>query len=139
MHWYVGVLKKYVTFSGRARRMEFWVFVLISFVISLILGFIDNLTGTTPTMDVGGSSMSYGTGLLGGLYGLAVLLPSLAVQVRRLHDTNRSGWWILIGLIPLVGAIILIVFSFLPGDEGPNNHGEDPKAVGAAETPAAPA
>jgi uncharacterized membrane protein YhaH (DUF805 family) len=119
MQWYTDVIKKYVEFSGRARRKEYWMFVLISFVISIILSMLDRIIGT----------QSANFGVLSGLYSLAVLLPSLGVAVRRLHDTNRSGWWILLGLIPIVGAIILIVFTVLEGTVGDNKYGPDPKAA----------
>ena len=121
MEWYTGVLKKYVEFSGRARRKEYWMFTLISVIISIVLGIVDRLIGT----DFNNGS----NGVLSSVYSLAVLLPSLAVGVRRLHDTNRSGWWILIGLIPCVGWIILIVFFATEGVAGPNQYGEDPKAA----------
>ena len=121
MEWYTGVLKKYVEFSGRARRKEYWMFTLISVIISIVLGIVDRLIGTDFN---NGSS-----GVLSSIYSLLVLLPSLAVGVRRLHDTNRSGWWILIGLIPCVGWIILIVFFATEGVAGPNQYGEDPKAA----------
>lgn len=116
MDWYVGVLKKYVEFNGRARRKEYWMFFLINFVIALALGVVDAVLGF---------------GLLGGLYALAVLLPSLAVTVRRLHDTGRTGWWILIGLIPLIGIIVILIFMVLEGQPGDNAYGPDPKAAGA--------
>lgn len=121
MDWYLGVLKKYAQFTGRARRKEYWMFVLFNFLISLVLGLIDGLLG------LGGES---GIGLLGGLYTLAILVPAIAVSVRRLHDTGRSGWWLLIALVPLVGGLVLLVFMVLPGQTGPNAHGEDPKAAG---------
>ncbi|WP_432947392.1 DUF805 domain-containing protein [Kribbella sp. CA-253562] len=118
MHWYLDVLKKYVVFSGRARRKEFWMFTLFNVIISIVLSAIDRMIGTD----------SSGTGLLGGIYSLLVLLPSLAVTVRRLHDTDRSGWWILIGLIPIIGWIVLLVFEVQEGTAGDNSHGPDPKA-----------
>ncbi|HEU4948405.1 MAG TPA: DUF805 domain-containing protein [Kribbella sp.] len=118
MQWYTDVIKKYVEFSGRARRKEFWMFVLINAVISIALGLVDRAIGT----------YSSGGGLLQGIYGLAVLLPSIAVAIRRLHDTNRSGWWILIGLIPVVGWIIVIVWYATEGNAGDNRYGPDPKA-----------
>ena len=118
MEWYLKVLRQYADFNGRARRTEYWMFTLFSVIISVVLALIDNLViGTSAT----------GFGVLGLIYSLAVLLPSLAVGARRLHDTNRSGWWLLIGLIPLVGAIILIVFFATEGNRGPNPHGPDPK------------
>ena len=119
MQWYTEVLKKYVVFSGRARRKEFWMFYLFSIIISVILNIIDSLIGTT----------SGGAGLLTSIYGLLVLLPTLAVIVRRLHDTNRSGLWILIGLIPIIGTIVLIVFLATEGNAGDNQYGPDPKAA----------
>jgi uncharacterized membrane protein YhaH (DUF805 family) len=120
MHWYLDVLKKYVVFSGRARRKEFWMFTLFTVIISIVLNVVDRAMGTADN--------STGTGVLGGIYTLLVLLPSLAVTVRRLHDTDRSGWWILIGLIPLIGAIVLLVFEVQEGTAGDNSHGPDPKA-----------
>ncbi len=113
MKWYLAVLRKYAVFSGRARRTEYWMFVLINLIVALVLGAIDGLLGSQ--------------GLLGGLYSLAVLIPSLAVAVRRLHDTNRSGWWILINLIPLIGWIIFIIFAVQDSQPGANQHGPNPK------------
>jgi uncharacterized membrane protein YhaH (DUF805 family) len=120
MEWYTTVLKKYVEFSGRARRKEFWFFLLINWIISIAFNIIDRVIGT----DYG----NYGNGLLGSLYGLAVLLPTIAVAIRRLHDTNRSGWWLLI-ILTCVGLIVLIVFWAQDGNPGPNQHGPDPKAA----------
>ena len=116
MNWYLEVLKKYVVFDGRAHRTEFWMFTLISVVISIVLALIDVAIGTYGA----------GGGVLQGIYGLAVLLPSLAVGVRRLHDIGRSGWWLLLGLIPLVGIIILIVWWAQEGDAGTNEYGPNP-------------
>ena len=129
MSWYIKVLKQYVDFSGRARRTEYWMFTLFNLIIAVVLGFIDralgfgSFTGNTS----GDVAFSASLGLLSGLYSLAVLLPSLAVGVRRLHDTDRSGWWLLIGLIPLIGGIVLLVFFVLEGTRGPNRFGADPK------------
>jgi uncharacterized membrane protein YhaH (DUF805 family) len=118
MHWYLDVLKKYAVFHGRARRKEYWMFVLFNLLISIVLGILDNVLGTVTEA---------GQGLLGLVYSLAVLIPGLAVAVRRLHDTGRSGWWLLIGLIPCLGAIILIVFMVQDSDPGDNEHGPNPK------------
>ncbi|MCD9903266.1 MULTISPECIES: DUF805 domain-containing protein [Streptomyces] len=112
MDWYLAVLKNYAGFSGRARRKEYWMFTLISFVISLVLSIIGGL--------IGADFLSY-------IYAVAILIPTLAVGVRRLHDTSRSGWWLLIGLIPLVGFIILIVFLASEGKQEPNQYGTNPK------------
>ena len=119
MNWYVEVLKKYAVFSGRARRKEYWFFVLFNLIISFVLGLIDGAMGFGE---------KGGAGPLGAVYSLAVLIPSLAVSVRRLHDTGRSGWWLLIGLIPCVGFIVLIVFMVQDSDPGDNQYGPNPKA-----------
>lgn len=120
MNWYFEVLKKYAVFSGRARRKEYWVFTLVSVVVSIILGIFDGALGFREPGE---------TGPLRAVYSLVVLIPSLAVAVRRLHDTGRSGWWILIGLIPCVGFIILIVFFVQDSQPGPNEYGPNPKAA----------
>ncbi|MFJ6611441.1 DUF805 domain-containing protein [Streptomyces sp. NPDC091289] len=112
MDWYLAVLKNYAGFSGRARRKEYWMFALISFVISLVLSIIGGLIGT--------DFLSY-------IYAVAILIPALAVGVRRLHDTGRSGWWLLIALVPLVGFIILIVFLASEGKPETNQYGVNPK------------
>jgi uncharacterized membrane protein YhaH (DUF805 family) len=119
MNEFVDVLRKYAVFSGRARRSEYWWFVLIYLLISLGLMLLDGILG---------SSHRFGdAGLLGGLFGLAMLLPSIAVSVRRLHDTDRSGWWLLIAFIPLLGAIVLLVFCALDSQPGENRFGPHPK------------
>ena len=110
---------KYAEFGGRARRSEYWWF----FVFNLLM------QGATAILDVaifGGAS----GGVLNGLYSLGVLLPGLGVGVRRLHDTNHSGWWLLISLVPLVGFILLIIWLTRPGDAGPNRFGADPMTTG---------
>ena len=125
MSWYLEALKKYAVFSGRARRMEYWYFVLFNLIVAIVLALIDTLLGTTT----GVSSF----GILSGLYSLAVLIPTLAVLVRRLHDIDRTGWWIFINLIPLIGTIVLLVFELTPGTPGSNSYGPDPKqATGEA-------
>ena len=111
MSWYLEALKKYAVFSGRSRRKEYWYFVLFNIIVSIVLGWIDALLGTRGSYA--------GAGLLSGIYGLAVLIPTLAVTVRRLHDIDRTGWWILIGLVPLIGAIVLLVFALLTGRRAP--------------------
>jgi uncharacterized membrane protein YhaH (DUF805 family) len=105
MKWYFEVLKKYVQFDGRARRKEYWCFALFSFLVSLLLAFADKAM-----------SIQW----LGTVYSLAVLLPSIAVGVRRMHDVNKSGWFLLIPIYNLVLALT-------PGTEGPNRYGTDPK------------
>jgi uncharacterized membrane protein YhaH (DUF805 family) len=123
VNWYLQVLKKYAVFSGRARRKEYWFFFLFNIIIAIVLGVIDGM--------IGGFSREAGVGVLGGLYSLAVLIPGIAVAVRRLHDTDRSGWWLLIAFIPLVGAIVLIVFLVLDSSPGANRFGPNPKEATA--------
>ena len=138
MQWYLKVLKQYADFDGRARRTEFWMFVLFNVLVSIVLGIVDAMIGTA-TFYGSGSMVSFSPGLLGGLYSLAVLIPSIAVTVRRLHDTDRSGWWVLIGLIPFIGSIVLLVFACLEGTRGPNAYGMDPKQpVMAGQQPDTP-
>jgi uncharacterized membrane protein YhaH (DUF805 family) len=125
MSWYLEALKKYAVFSGRSRRMEYWYFVLFNLVVYIVLSLIDGLLGTYNIVS--------GVGLLSGIYALAVLIPTLALWVRRLHDIDRTGWWVLINLIPLVGTIVLLVFALTPGTPGSNRYGPDPKqATGEA-------
>lgn len=113
---------KYATFSGRARRAEYWWFVLFTFVMNAALNVIDGfIFGFGSGMMHGGQAQ-----LLSPIFSLAVLLPSLAAGARRLHDTGRSGWWLLIWLIPLIGWIILIWWLATPGDAGRNDYGGDP-------------
>ena len=112
MDWYLTVLKKDAVFSGRARRKEYWMFFLFNLIFSLVLGAIDGLLGTV---------------FIGTIYGLAVLIPGIAVSVRRLHDIGRTGWWVLISFIPLIGLIVLIIFAATEGDKGTNEYGSDPK------------
>ena len=122
MNWYLEVLKKYAVFNGRARRKEYWYFALFNVVVGIVLTLIDRMIGT--------SNAESGLGLLSGIYTLAVMVPSIAVSVRRLHDTDRSGWWLLLGLVPLVGSIILLVF-FLQDSKPDNQYGPNPKTVTA--------
>ena len=123
MNWYLDVLKKYADFGGRARRKEYWMFALFNLLIyiailifSAILGSIDN-------------SLALIGSLLLVVYGLAIFVPSLAVAVRRLHDTGRSGWWFLIAFVPFVGGIILLVFTVQDSAPGENLYGKNPKEV----------
>ncbi|MBB3111176.1 uncharacterized membrane protein YhaH (DUF805 family) [Paenibacillus phyllosphaerae] len=114
MGWYVNVIRNYAGFAGRARRKEFWMFYLVNIIISILIGVAEAILGIESS-------------LLSGLYGLFILLPSLALGARRLHDIGKSGWWLLIGLIPLIGGIVLFVFSIMEGDDDTNKYGQDPK------------
>jgi len=118
MNWYLEALKKYAVFEGRARRREYWFFVLFNLLITIALLFIDAFMATMNPQT--------GIGLLSALYTLGVLIPSISVLVRRLHDTNRSGWWFLLAFIPLLN-LVLLVFMFLDGTSGDNDYGPDPK------------
>ncbi len=121
MNYYLDVWRKYAVFDGRARGKEFWYFMLISTIVCVILEMLG-------TMLAGGRSDSYIASGLTGIYSLAVLLPSIAVTVRRLHDADKSGWLVLLGLIPIVGTIILFIICITPGTPGPNKYGPDPTA-----------
>jgi uncharacterized membrane protein YhaH (DUF805 family) len=111
--YYLNVLKnKYALFTGRAQRSEYWYFVLFNFIVSLGLGMVDVFTGI---------------GFLSSIYGLAVIIPSIAVGIRRLHDTDKSGWWLLIVFLPLVGWIILIYFLIQDSQPYDNQYGPNPK------------
>ena len=116
-------LSKYVDFSGRARRSEYWYFALFNFLVGIVTSVLDAILGTGYDNSTGGLVNTVGS--------LALLLPSLAVGVRRLHDTDRSGWWILIGLIPIIGWILLIVW-FCTDSKDDNQYGPNPKREGAA-------
>ncbi|MBM2885409.1 DUF805 domain-containing protein [Chromobacterium phragmitis] len=115
MHWYFSVLSKYAVFSGRARRQEYWYFALTNLIISLMLLVIQHR--------VLGSQSEW----LTNIYLLALLLPSLAVSMRRLHDIGRSGWWMWIMFIPVVGVLILLVFHCQDSQAGSNQYGPSPK------------
>ncbi len=121
MNWYLAVLKKYAVFGGRARRKEYWIFTLFHILIVITLGIVDVMLGLRSQS---------GIGLLGGLYGLAVLIPGIAVSVRRLHDTGRSGWWMLLSVVPPVG-IVLLVFMAQDSQPGQNEYGPNPKEIAA--------
>jgi uncharacterized membrane protein YhaH (DUF805 family) len=114
----VCLQQKYVDFNGRARRSEYWFFALFTALVSIVGGILDAIFGL--------KGFSQGTGPIQGVLQLALLLPSLAVGARRLHDTSRSGWWLLIGLVPLVGWIVLLLF-FIQDSQPANKYGPSPK------------
>ena len=114
MHWYTDVIRRYTDFDGRSDRPEFWWFGLINHREPVVWA-------------IGIAAFGFPTGeLVAVLYGLVTLLPALGVEIRRLHDTNRTGWWILISLIPIIGGIILIVFFASAGTQGSNRFGPQP-------------
>ncbi|WP_217235351.1 DUF805 domain-containing protein [Streptomyces sp. AC555_RSS877] len=116
MSWFIEALKKYAVFSGRARRKEYWMYTLFVAIIYIVLAILAAVTKQP---------------LIAVVFYLAILLPSLAVTVRRLHDTGRTGWWVLIGLVPLVGAIVMLVFLCSEGESGANKFGANPKEAPA--------
>lgn len=114
MNWYLHVLKNYAQFTGRARRREYWMFMLINLIVTVLLSFVTGLIGLE---------------ILSMIYSLGVLVPSIAVGIRRLHDTDRSGWWLLLVMIPLLGWIALLVITLLDSTPGENTYGPNPKGV----------
>lgn len=118
MDWYFKVLRNYLGFSGRARRKEYWMFILVNLVLTGVLGILDKMLGLRIAED---------QGVLTTIYGILIFLPYWAVQFRRLHDTDRSAWWLLLLLIPIVGWLIVLVFNCQSGTQGTNKYGRDPK------------
>lgn len=121
MDHFLAVIRKYAVFEGRARRREYWMYALIATLIMVALYFLDEMLGLY--------SEEHGVGALEVMFTLAILLPSLAVGVRRLHDTGRSGWWLLFALIPLLGTIVLIWFFVQDSQPGSNQYGPNPKGA----------
>ena len=158
MEWMFLPLKRYAQFNGRSRRMEYWMWILFTVIAAFVLGILDFLLGFSNTAAGAGAGSQLRNGLLGNVFSLATFLPSLAVTVRRLHDTNRSGWWMLLPVIPAIVAIVaifmgaasgggsvlivgivagvavlvilvlLLVWYCTAGTIGPNAYGDDPKA-----------
>jgi len=118
MYWYLKVLGNYTNFEGRARRKEYWFFVLINMIFTAVCSLLDQSIGTF--------NYETNTGTISSIYSLLVLIPSVAVAVRRLHDTNRRGWWLLLIFVPIAGWIILFVFLVLKGEEKMNRFGLSP-------------
>ena len=117
MEWYLSVFRRYAEFTGRSRRKEYWMFALVNAIVWLVLYVV--------------GKQSLVLLIILAIYAVAVLVPSLAVTVRRLHDTGRSGWWWLISFVPFVGAIVLLVFLCQDSQAGSNPWGANPKALGA--------
>ncbi|WP_109505631.1 DUF805 domain-containing protein [Nocardioides speluncae] len=119
MDQYIGVLKNYTKFDGRAGRNEFWMFFLFHVIIFVVLSIIDSVVLSAN-----------GFGILSGLYWLGTIVPSIAVGIRRFHDIGKPGIWILLGLIPCVGGLVLLYF-YAQESVGPNEYGEGPSAAAA--------
>ncbi len=122
MEWMLLPLKRYADFSGRSRRKEYWMFALGLFILYIVVFAIGAMLGGRGE----GGTPSMLPSVLFMIVALALLLPSLAVQVRRFHDQDKSGWMVLLGLIPIVGGLIVLVFMCLPGTVGTNRFGPDP-------------
>lgn len=119
MNWYLKVVRdNYANFNGRARRQEYWMFAFINLIVIVSLIIIDIIL------------FDSGMWIISSLYFLAIIIPGIAVAVRRLHDTSRSGWWVLLALIPIVGTLILLVFMCIDSTSGQNQYGPNPKHVG---------
>jgi uncharacterized membrane protein YhaH (DUF805 family) len=123
MKWYLKVLKQYADFNGRARRTEYWMFQLFSLLVIIGIGLLASLMKGI----VGSETAAFLAGILILVYLIAIFIPSLAVTIRRLHDQNKSGWFLLMQLIPWVGGIIIFVFMVSDGTMGSNQYGPDPK------------
>ena len=121
MKYFLYCLQHYADFNGRARRSEYWYFVLFNFIVSILIGLLLGVIAGVLNVP----ALVY----LAYLWSLAVFIPSLAVSVRRLHDIGRSGWWLLLSLIPLVGAIILIIWYCTDSQPGANQYGPNPKEM----------
>ena len=113
MKYYLDVLKKYAVFSGRSSRKEYWMFILINMVIVMGISVIDSIAGTK--------------GLIGTIYGFALIIPVIALTVRRLHDVGKAGYWYFISVIPLIGTVWLLMLLLKDSDEGTNKFGNNSK------------
>jgi uncharacterized membrane protein YhaH (DUF805 family) len=119
MNWWLIAMKKYVTFSGRARRKEYWMFALFNLIFGIAALILDSILGSAVE--------DFGYGLFYGLFILAITIPALAVTVRRLHDIGKSGWWFFTGFIPIIGGIWLFVLTLTDSQPGDNQFGQNPK------------
>jgi uncharacterized membrane protein YhaH (DUF805 family) len=131
MHWMLMPLRRYAEFSGRSRRKEFWMWVLFTTIVNSVLMLLGFWGAEERLFSSEEELMLYFACTI-GLFALATFIPNLALVVRRLHDTDRSGWNILFGLIPIVGGFILLYFYVSEGTRGPNRFGADPKGADAA-------
>ncbi len=126
MEMMIAPLKKYADFQGRARRAEYWMFVVFQILVYIAVAIVGMIVS-------GGDTNSTAASALMGLVSLGLLIPSIAVTVRRLHDTNRTGWWIFISLIPVIGGLWLLVLTVLDGTPATNRFGPDPKGRGDSD------
>ena len=127
MEWMLMPLKRYADFSGRSRRKEYWMFLLGVIIIYIVLAFLGGGMGAMTDPEAGGGIGA----ILIGIFALAIIIPMIAVQVRRFHDQDKSGWFVLLNFVPFVGGLIVLVFMLLEGTKGPNRFGPDPKGENA--------
>jgi len=126
MEWYLNVIRdNYANFNGRASRKQYWMFTLFNLIFAIAALIIDNIIGTT--FNFGVVTLPYGWLYL--IYGLGVFIPTFAVFIRRLHDVGKSGWWIFLGIIPIIGGIWLLILACTAGEPGDNNYGPSPDVV----------
>ena len=117
--WYYKVILNYTNFNGRARRQEYWYFTLVNVLVNLVMGIIDRVIGSVMQMD--------NFGFFSVISALFIMIPSIAVTVRRLHDSGRTGWWALIAFVPVIGILVLLYFLIQDSEEGSNQYGVSPK------------
>lgn len=118
-YWYHKVILNYANYSGRARRQEYWYFTLVNVLVNLVMGIIDRVIGSVMQMG--------NLGFFGVIYALFIMIPSIVVTVRRLHDSGRVGWWALIAFVPIIGILVLLYFLIQDSEEGSNQYGANPK------------
>jgi uncharacterized membrane protein YhaH (DUF805 family) len=130
MNYFIHCFKNYANFSGRARRKEYWMFVLFTIIFLILISILDGLLGTSYTFNypLGGKEIPMSFGYISIAFYLAIIIPGIAVSVRRFHDIGKSGWWYFVSMIPCVGPFIGIYFMAKAGDIGENLYGPDPKA-----------
>lgn len=144
MKWYIHCIKNYANFKGRARRKEFWMFILFNIIFGIAISILDRILGTVYTIDYSemyrniegfnNMNFTYSFGYLYLLYNLIIILPALAVAIRRLHDVGKSGWWYFISFIPFIGFIWFIVLMCTAGNTYENEYGPDPKDPSSSNT-----
>ena len=127
MEWYLKVVRdNYANFNGRASRQEYWMFILFNIVFGIVCMVADNILGTVFTIGEGAYAMSMGYGWIYIIYTLAIIIPSIAVGIRRLHDVGKSGWLLLLFLIPIIGPIYMLILFCKVSDVGDNSYGPSP-------------
>ncbi|KQR18411.1 MULTISPECIES: DUF805 domain-containing protein [Xanthomonas] len=127
MEWMLLPLKRYADFEGRSRRKEYWMFMLLQVIVLVVLGIMFGIAAAVMGGENGPGPLAWVVGAIMAIFVLALIVPSIAVTVRRLHDQGKSGWFYLISFVPYVGGFVVLVFMCLDGTPGPNQYGESPK------------